>query len=401
MHRPRGATSLVAAIATGVAVACSSFGSSDEPRGTTPPDEAGIEGGPLEEGGSKDGTTCDANVATDPANCGRCGHDCKGGTCAGGRCQPLQLAQFSDQPVANVVLSRTHVFFNTMADISGGTGNVYSCAKPSCAGGVSILPVGAQTVRGLGSDGDQKVFGGAFYNSGGLFELGPKTVTTKVSSAEAGNPFHMSVRADFLHWISFYEPEPTNGRTVRSIDALGSITTRCVLSASVTTSAGAFTASRVYLHSNSTGVLFSCPLDSTDAAFVQNRTNIDLASLTATDDRIFWAESGSVVSSADGPTSATARAEVGPTDVGSDVTSVTATGGALFMTTKNGELWSCPFDDCKNKRQKVAVDGALETFHPYVSHTVAADSESVYFVAVDGRADGGTQTMSRLMRVTR
>jgi hypothetical protein len=32
------------------------------------------------------------NVQTDPANCGYCGHDCLGGGCTAGVCQPVVLA---------------------------------------------------------------------------------------------------------------------------------------------------------------------------------------------------------------------------------------------------------------------------------------------------------------------
>jgi hypothetical protein len=37
---------------------------------------------------------CDeASVDSDPVNCGRCGHDCLGGTCAAGQCQPVVLME--------------------------------------------------------------------------------------------------------------------------------------------------------------------------------------------------------------------------------------------------------------------------------------------------------------------
>ncbi|HEY6464085.1 MAG TPA: hypothetical protein VIY73_28145, partial [Polyangiaceae bacterium] len=46
------------------------------------------------EGGAGDaiGTGCDADLANDMHACGACGHDCFGGGCDGGRCQPIALA---------------------------------------------------------------------------------------------------------------------------------------------------------------------------------------------------------------------------------------------------------------------------------------------------------------------
>jgi hypothetical protein len=56
-------------------------------------------------------TPCDpTQTATDPHNCGACGHDCLGGACAAGACQPLALAQEGGQPWA-IALDATHVYW--------------------------------------------------------------------------------------------------------------------------------------------------------------------------------------------------------------------------------------------------------------------------------------------------
>jgi hypothetical protein len=38
-----------------------------------------------------DGATCQGDLQTDKKNCGACGHDCFGGDCKAGKCQPVQL----------------------------------------------------------------------------------------------------------------------------------------------------------------------------------------------------------------------------------------------------------------------------------------------------------------------
>lgn len=38
------------------------------------------------------------DLTSDGKNCGACGHDCLGGTCGGGQCQPMMIAQYLGQP---------------------------------------------------------------------------------------------------------------------------------------------------------------------------------------------------------------------------------------------------------------------------------------------------------------
>jgi hypothetical protein len=383
---------LGAAVIACVVVACSSFSSSSEPVGN----DGGVDGALLE-AGAQDSTTC-TNVDTDPANCGRCGHSCEGGACAAGACQPFLLARFTDVPTSTVVLSQTHVFWSTIESISGGAGHVYSCAKSGCGGAYTRLPAGPNYVRGLGSDGDQKVYGGAFYAAGGIYELGPSTLTPRLDDSVAGYPLQMSVRPDALFYVSFYDP--ANDRTIRRWDYAGTVTKPCLFKTGEVTTAAAFTTTRAYLHANGTGKLYSCPLVGQNDQFLLYLSNLYLESLTATADRLFWAVGGAVTSSPDGDTSASLRSEVGPTEVGTNVTTVTVSGGDLFMTTAGGGLLSCAPNACKDTLRKLASESALETFHVLLSHTVAADAEAVYYIAVDTTSDGGRGS-SRLMKVIR
>ncbi|HVJ92298.1 MAG TPA: hypothetical protein VM580_21005 [Labilithrix sp.] len=54
-------------------------------------------------------STCEADFATDPKHCGRCGHDCLGGTCEAGKCQPVKLADGLAVP-EGLVVDATDVF---------------------------------------------------------------------------------------------------------------------------------------------------------------------------------------------------------------------------------------------------------------------------------------------------
>lgn len=58
------------------------------------------------------------SLASDPLNCGTCGHDCFGGACVAGLCQPLLLGGGFTNP-SDVVLSDTHVYFREGVQGSG------------------------------------------------------------------------------------------------------------------------------------------------------------------------------------------------------------------------------------------------------------------------------------------
>jgi hypothetical protein len=77
-----------------VAASCSAILGLGDP---APYDDAGpgaTSGGPAAEGGSEaaPAQTCDADLVTDPKNCGACGHDCRGAACEARRCAPILVA---------------------------------------------------------------------------------------------------------------------------------------------------------------------------------------------------------------------------------------------------------------------------------------------------------------------
>lgn len=151
------------------------------------------------------GTPC-TDIDANPLHCGACGHDCRGGACESGKCQPVTIASDLPGPTA-IAVDGTHVYwiniktgdvhsvpidggaktrlFDGPADFMGNSialhgGKVYfgigeldagvvRCAAPSCDGGaafevanldvpvsVFVTPTGtlyfAQTVPNAGID---------------------------------------------------------------------------------------------------------------------------------------------------------------------------------------------------------------------------------------------------------
>ena len=61
--------------------------------------------------GGGDANTCNADLQTSAQNCGRCGHDCQGGTCTLGKCDAVLLAGSLAAPVG-ITVDATNVVFH-------------------------------------------------------------------------------------------------------------------------------------------------------------------------------------------------------------------------------------------------------------------------------------------------
>ncbi len=59
---------------------------------------------------------------TDPANCGACGHDCLGGACSAGACQPITLATGQIMPMC-MAMNATGVYWTNNGTVMPGPGN--------------------------------------------------------------------------------------------------------------------------------------------------------------------------------------------------------------------------------------------------------------------------------------
>jgi hypothetical protein len=76
------------------------------------------------------------DVQNDPLSCGSCGHDCLGGGCVGGVCQPVTLA-FGQNGALGIAVDATSVYFTTFYDDG-------AVMKVPLAGGTAIALASAQ-----------------------------------------------------------------------------------------------------------------------------------------------------------------------------------------------------------------------------------------------------------------
>jgi len=86
---------------------------------------------------------CEAQLASDPQNCGACGHDCLGGTCTAGKCDPFALATLQSTPWS-IAVDATHVYWTNRAGSAGSVQRV-----PIAGGAVQPLASNQNDSDGL------------------------------------------------------------------------------------------------------------------------------------------------------------------------------------------------------------------------------------------------------------
>ncbi len=94
--------------------------------------------------GGAEADACVANLQTDVHTCGRCGHDCVGGACMSGLCQPMLVYSAPDTPSSIAVMGST-IFVTAELETSPTSGHVFRCSPSACAATKADLATNLRT----------------------------------------------------------------------------------------------------------------------------------------------------------------------------------------------------------------------------------------------------------------
>lgn len=109
------------------------------------------------------GRTC-VDLTQSGANCGACGHDCFGGLCSLGVCQPAALVSYTNAADLDaIIVDDTSVYW-----MHPSLGRILKCSRSGCATPTPLVDIGTPFVAGqLTQDGPSEATGHVYWLPGG------------------------------------------------------------------------------------------------------------------------------------------------------------------------------------------------------------------------------------------
>jgi hypothetical protein len=331
---------------------------------------------------------CTKDPASDPKNCGRCGHDCERGACEGGVCQPYALVTGIDGPYGVAVTNGT-VYFTSPPD-----GMVYMCKVDACDL-VTVMTSGQAFPRGITTDSttvywadlgnvDDPGFAGSIETCG--LAGCPGGGSTPLTALDEDGPIDLAVNVSTVYWPDDY------GGVVRScaIGGCDDMPTTLATDSSKLLSGVAIDTTDIFWGEPTNGNLIKCPLDGCTtftpfASFPSCMfTHIDIVNGT-----VFWTtqtEDGQILSCptsgcTDGKYQVFASAQPYAFAITHDATNLYWT---LFNVGIGGKVLRCPLAGCTTPT--VLAENQAQP------SAIAIDDTSIYW------ANSGGTTVMRLMK---
>jgi hypothetical protein len=311
----------------------------------------------------QDASSCKADTASDPKNCGRCLHSCGGGKCNGGVCQPYVIAN-ANGPYG-VAINGPNVYFTSVNN------TVEMCTADSCMDTTSQIANGQSTPRHITTDSTNVYWA----NQGFVVDAGfagsiatcglagcPQSMAMLLAPLEQG-PLDIAVAAGTVYWTDAY------GGRVRSCASAGCAQNPTTIATTSELLSGvAVDSTSIYWAEPKLGNIVKCPLSGcTDPApFATGQNSPQQVEVVST--TLFW-------SSADAIMSCPASGCLGSPDVFANnqvnAFALASDPSNLYWTTLAGNVLSCPLSGCTTPTVLAASQGQPTA--------IAVDNTAVYW----------------------
>jgi len=352
---------------------------------------AGI-GGMTGTGGSGAGGQV-INTQTDGKNCGTVGHDCLGGPCQAGQCQPVLIAQYLGEPLTMAI--GPSIVCETNID------NQIGCAHKDGSDLRDFAYPSETAMAFLGArssvDGNRLVFS-QLIPAGG-FQIAACDIGNCESSAQAvGGPYTQYSAVDpvahRVYWI--------DGTSILYAGTSGSPqVTQLPFDLHGTTLGPPMLYSRnsiLYTYQATAGpVVYRIPINAGGSS--TSAVSIGSGQARATNDQfVFWSESDGIHSiplpNGLGGGSNLVLPGVTPENLTADQSS-------LYWTESPG-VATCQIASCVATRKKLPPGPSTATDVPFSTHDVSVDDTAVFWVAqTSGTAAGSTRTSAKIFKLAK
>jgi hypothetical protein len=344
-----------------------------------------VVGFPLADGGGPDAGCTAAQLMSDGANCGACGHSCLGGACAQGHCQPVTLASGLTNPVS-VALDPAQVYFVE----STATGTVRSCPKTGCDGGVAPTLADTQPFpSGISCLGATLAWAnngqGAGHSDGALWSCGLPNCFPQAQAPMQPATAAVVLDADGVYFVQLLNPG-----MVSVCHAVNCLNPKRLLTDLLYPSALALDNGAVYVAAYGTGAadgaVYSCVRTGCgDAGFPIALGERTVSGIAVDGDYVYWTSQGTATAAADGEVRRCLK--TGCPDAGAEILasgrlspySIAVDNGRVYWTERgtrpdlrDGVIASCPVAGCSSGPDVLAT-GQVDP------HGLALDGTALYW----------------------
>jgi hypothetical protein len=158
-------------------------------------------------------------LMSDGKNCGTCGHDCLGGPCVAGQCQPVMIAQYLGHP-HHIYVGAQAVYFTNDSGYMGRANKDGSDLKPLALPGFAASAFYATVVV---EDGD-RVFLSRYGGSSDFRLSHCQTSGCDATATAIGGPYSQYFAVDQAnHKVVWVEYSPTRLQTASTVGAVSAV----------------------------------------------------------------------------------------------------------------------------------------------------------------------------------